>query len=151
MNKKKYGGEFEDKFNKTNGCWEWLGAKNWHGYGIFQRKRAHRLSYEKYINNIPKGLYVCHKCDNPSCVNPDHLFLGTQKDNMADCARKNRTNNPQGTSHVFSKITEEDVKNIRRDKRRIIDIAKEYDMHCSQISRIRTGFSYKNVKRSGGV
>lgn len=75
-------------------CWEWLGTKNPNGYGSFSSRYfsglAHRASWEIFVGPIPDGLFICHKCDNKSCVNPEHLFLGTQYDNMQDKAQKDR-------------------------------------------------------------
>jgi hypothetical protein len=80
------------KFN--NGCWEWMGTKNSYGYGVVminrKVKRTHRVSWEIHNGPIPKGLYVCHHCDNPPCVRPDHLFLGTCSDNLHDMVKKGR-------------------------------------------------------------
>jgi hypothetical protein len=77
-------------------CWEWLGSKYKNNYGQFHRNGihaySHRVSYEYFICSIPEGMLVLHKCDNPSCVNPNHLFLGTQKDNMQDMIKKGRQN-----------------------------------------------------------
>ena len=81
--------------NEITGCWEWKRATNNIGYGMFRIKQglmrtAHRVSYELFKGPIPKGMVVCHKCDNPKCVNPDHLWVGTMKDNIRDMDNKGR-------------------------------------------------------------
>jgi hypothetical protein len=103
--------------HKTNGCWNWTGS-NVRGYGKFMIEKknlsAHRLSYEFHIGKIPSGHLVCHKCDNPSCVNPDHLFLGTWKSNVDDMIQKGRRRDSKGTKNGKSKLTEKDILKIRK-------------------------------------
>lgn len=85
------------KINKKTGCWDWQGATVGNGYGLitfnYKSTRVHRLSYRLFVGLIDKGLYVLHKCDRPICCNPNHLFLGTQKDNMEDMRKKMRGSN----------------------------------------------------------
>lgn len=111
----------EDYFHKntikeTNGCWIWTGTKLRRGYGgvgstrwgkQFKIYSAHRLSYFYYKGEIPEGIFVCHSCDNPSCINPDHLFLGTHEDNMRDMINKARKGNKFGEEGANAKLTKE--------------------------------------------
>lgn len=122
MNKYKYGYSFEKLFwkkvDKSGECWEWTGCKDRNGYGwkCFMNKKlyAHRVSWElAHGREIPEGLVVAHHCDNPACVNPDHLFLGTQGDNVRDCWRKGRANN-EGENASRHKLSEKDVLEIRK-------------------------------------
>ena len=112
--------EFEKRINKDapNGCWLWMWGKNSKGYGytgpMGKTRGAHRVSYELYKGEIPHGMLVCHKCDNPSCVNPEHLFVGTQSDNIMDASSKGRLFIMRGSSHPGSKLTEKDVIEMRR-------------------------------------
>jgi hypothetical protein len=89
------------KVDKTGECWLFTGARLPRGYGMIsaegRRVYAHRLSYELNIGSIPAGMFVCHRCDNPSCVRPEHLFLGTHHENMADMTAKGRQ--ARGNTH----------------------------------------------------
>lgn len=85
---------FWSKVKKTESCWIWCGGKIKDGYGHFHLNRkqhkAHRISWQIINGEIPPGIWACHHCDNPSCVRPDHLFLGTTSDNQIDSAKKGR-------------------------------------------------------------
>ena len=111
--------------NEFSGCWEWQGSKH-NGYGriiVGSRKDntrcvkgAHRVAYEIWRGIIPDGYKVCHKCDNPSCVNPDHLFVGTRQDNVNDRENKNRNVVKVGEEQPRSKLTKSAVKNARWER-----------------------------------
>jgi predicted DNA-binding protein (UPF0251 family) len=126
---------FWSKVNKHSGvfgadgkfpteCWEWTAAKNNWGYGVFglnktkKSVRPHRISWELYYGVIPDDLFVLHKCDNPCCLNPEHLFLGTQADNMRDMSSKGRAKNggfrPVGEKNGMVKLTDNQAQEIRR-------------------------------------
>lgn len=140
---------FFEKINKTETCWIWIGCKDPKGYGRIgtggragKDVFAHRLSYVFHKGEIPQGMLVCHKCDNPACVNPDHLFIGTQFDNMRDCVRKGRLKpfRPIGELAHNTKLSWKDVKEIRASPQRgwgyRIPLAKKYGVSTQIISRI---------------
>lgn len=110
---------FWSKVDRESGasCWQWLGCTIHHGYGHFKINgkavSAHRVAYELCKGPIPVGLHVLHRCDNPGCVNPEHLFVGTHDDNMEDKAVKGRVYRPRGEAHAMAKLTAAQVQEIR--------------------------------------
>jgi len=111
---------FEAKYTKAeSGCWDWRAGTVKDGYGRFwfngKHVGAHRFSYEIYTGAIPEGLHILHKCDNPKCVNPEHIVLGTHTDNMADRNAKNRQAKvvQKGADNGGAKLTEANVLEIR--------------------------------------
>lgn len=95
---------FLARVHKTGGCWEWTGYRQkGRGYGFLsfngEKFRAHRVSWELHNGPIPDGLHILHRCDNPPCVNPEHLFLGTHVDNMTDMVAKGRARGVPGHHH----------------------------------------------------
>jgi len=136
-----------NRHEKIGECWEWKGKINLSGYGCFQqlingKKKdmlSHRESYKIFKGEIPLGLYVCHHCDNPSCCNPDHLFLGTHSDNMQDMLRKGRQNYPKRSISGMAKLNENDVLEIRKLKNMGLsqmEISKKYGISQGHVSCI---------------
>lgn len=125
----------------VNGCMLWKGATNKDGYGnLLWRGRyhkAHRLSWEIANGPIPAGLRACHACDNPPCCNPDHLFLGTQTENIADMDRKKRRRPAYGEANTNAKLTPEIIREIRASRMFQKDIAALYGVTQSLVSAIK--------------
>ena len=136
---------FERHVDRSGDCWLWTGSMNQAGYGqmrVGRRGRifsVHRLSYEWKNGPIPDGLCVCHKCDNPSCVNPDHLFLGTYRDNTQDMIRKGRHSKSRAPHTRVRKLTDDQVRAIRKEDGKVFDIAIKYGVSDACIYRIRSG------------
>jgi len=133
---------FEARIEKTDGCWLWTGTKNGYGYGIFLLPgevpvRAHRYSYEFFVGPIPEGKIIMHTCDNPPCVNPAHLRVGTKAENNKDTAQKRRHN--YGLEHWNGRLSDVDVAFIRSSNSRNVDLAKQFGVDQSHISKIRSG------------
>lgn len=133
----------------NTGCWLWDGNWTCKGYGKFGYKGgnnlAHRASYEIHVKEIPEGLWILHSCDVPCCVNPEHLFLGTQQDNVDDMERKGRGRHPRGEAHGRAKLTENQVRDIRTDVRSQRFLAELYGVSPLIISLTRRRKIWKHV------
>lgn len=137
---------FWAKVNKTDSCWLWTAALS-HGYGAIawgsrRQMAAHRVAYELEIGSIPTGMEVCHHCDNPPCVNPAHLFIGTHADNMADMAAKGRSPSMANEKCGKTKLTDVEVDHIRLmavQGMKQVEIARYFGIHDGHVSRILSG------------
>lgn len=169
--------KFEASFSKKEGeCWDWQKSRTRSGYGYFYMGKgwpggnkgipASRASWILYKGEIPSGMIVCHHCDNPACVNPSHLFLGTDYDNTLDKLKKGRQSRgekhsratkaaiPRGSKHYASKITEEQVKEIcelRASGLFYREIAAIFNMETTSIWKIATGKRWQHVNSSWNV
>ena len=137
---------------KENGCWEYTKiTKQRYGYICFKGKHdsAHRFSYIVHHGAIPYNMIICHKCDNPPCVNPDHLFLGTHKENMQDMINKKRQNIVRGERQGKSILNENKVIEIRKllsAGETCTVIAKKFNVGRGAIRGIETNATWKHVK-----
>ncbi len=128
---------------KKDGCWKWNGYKDPGGYGRLMMPggpiRAHRLSYIFHCGPIPCGKYVLHRCDNPECTNPDHLYVGSHADNMADKVSRGRayTGSHAGELHGMSKLKETDVRMIRASAEPNPVLARKFGVTPSAIGLIK--------------
>jgi hypothetical protein len=140
------------KIGDAGQCWLWLKSKRRHGYGQFSApgriiRPAHKVAYElATAQRVPPGMLVCHRCDNPSCVNPAHLWLGSHKDNMRDMAAKGRQ--VTGERMWTAKLTPDKVLAIRAEPRRrgvIPYLAEKYGVSERTISRVRERLRWRHV------
>lgn len=160
---------FWARVKKGPSCWEWIGAREAAGYGFFLErswyddrnkrhpvwKKAHRHSWEMANGPIPDNLIICHRCDNPPCVRPDHLFLGTHLDNSKDCTTKGRLNDRHGSRNPNVKISASDVVAIRRaykaGGKTQQALADEYGIPQPHVSRIVLGQAWANSSLKGRI
>jgi hypothetical protein len=161
--------DFWKRVQKTDECWLWLGSKLPRGYGYWRtngrRIYAHRYVWSITFGAIPESLFVCHHCDNPSCVRPSHLFIGTTKDNMEDMCRKGRgatgerhgskthpESRPRGQQIFGAKLTEEIVGALRREYAAggisITTLAQKWSLTRSLVSHVIMREAWKYVEVS---
>jgi hypothetical protein len=146
---------FEAKYEAVteSGCWLWTASTGSHGYGqlmVFGAPRlAHRVSWELAFGAIPEGMYVCHRCDTRSCVNPAHLFLGSARDNSLDMMAKGRhtpnTGCCAGEKNPSAKLTAENVIAIRRDERLPRVIAADFGVSVDTIRLVKKRSNWRSV------
>ena len=131
----------------NSGCWLFTGSTNNKGYGQIRcsgkTHLAHRISFEA-LNGSAGGKHILHQCDTPLCVNPEHLWVGTQKDNIIDMWKKKRS--PTfGESHPFSRLTDTAVREIKSSSEKGRDLAKRFNASEATISMIRRGHTWKHI------
>ena len=135
--------------NNLDGCIEWSGYINKEGRARIRcfGKTNNTARFVWLIHNKkPIGnKHILHTCDNPKCINPNHLWDGTALDNIKDCNKKNRGNHPNGENHYMSKLTKEDVINIRNSDKSDAYLVKQYGVSTSQINKIRNHKAWKNT------
>lgn len=144
---------FWNRVKKTKKCWVWSGSIMMSGYGRININNkhyyAHRLSFEIHNGAVPKGLYVCHKCDNKKCIRPSHLFLGTPLDNMIDKTKKGRQAHNVGEFAGGAKLTNKDVEEIKSSyQRRIITqemLSKKFKVSRRHIGNILQAKRWKHL------
>lgn len=141
-----------------NECWPWILRRTKDGYGSFwdgtkrnghnYQQGAHRWAYKNWIGQIPEGMEVCHSCDNPPCVNPKHLYADTHHNNASRAWKLGRQIFRKGELNGRAKITERDVIDIRRRRRKgesLVDLAREYDLNPVTVGSIVSGKLWKHV------
>lgn len=136
-----------------DGCWNWNAGRYHFGHGMFWLNGKNRVASRVMaahclgVCEVPRDVLVCHHCDNPPCVNPEHLFLGSYGDNAADRERKNRSNRSSGESHHCAKLTLDNVIAIRRHGKtmKLREHAEVYGVSEAQVSRILSGKTWRSA------
>lgn len=131
-------------------CWEWTGAKTAFGYGRYavnnSSSPAHRIAYKEFCGPIPDGFEVCHRCDNPSCINPLHLFLGSHQDNMTDMKTKGRAGRACGEQQGSAKLKNADIIMIRSSSLPSTKLGPMLGVSATRIQQIRKGKGWAHVQ-----
>jgi hypothetical protein len=144
-----------NKNHIKNNCWQWMGARNDRGYGVIGQgtrkqgiSKAHRIAYELfYFTKLEKDNCICHICDNPACVNPNHLSIGTPKDNSQDMIAKGRKKvvAPLGEGNGKAKLTVEKVKLIKQSNLKSAELARQFGLSENCIRGVRIGRTWSHV------
>lgn len=151
---------FEKNVIRQEGCWSWKGSIAHGGYPVMTCRRqigpdrGHRASWIIHFGPIPEGLYICHKCDNPICTNPGHLWLGTQKENNDDKIRKCRQANnipphKRGSENGSARLSEDQVKEIKiliKQGQSCYSLGKQFGVSKTTIQRIKTGKNWSHIE-----
>jgi len=144
----------EELFDRTipepnSGCWFWDGKCDRAGYGVVATRprhlSAHRLAYQLFCGEIPEGGCILHSCDQPSCINPDHLRVGSHGDNSNDRVARGRAAGPKGERHAAALLSASDVLAIRADTRRHRLIAADYGISARHVSSLKAGLYWKHI------
>lgn len=153
---------FFDKVSKTDSCWNWIGVKNNKGYGRFWANGKFIMAHHFLVSDAkPAGAWVLHKCDNPACVRPDHLFFGDAKANSRDMHSKGRGNpmpgnramlalhlQPKGEAHYCAKLTNENIKEIKATPKRhgyMSELARKFNVSHQTIRFVVNGITWKQL------
>ena len=144
--------EFERRFDRSGDCWEWNRGRDGSGYGKMPFKgktlRAHRVAYELNNGSIPAGLHILHTCDNPACVRPDHLWAGTNVDNMADKTAKRRAVGAAKGSANGAKLSAEEARKIYSDSRSYRVVSRHYGVSLTAVGDIKTGRTWAKITQA---
>lgn len=144
---------FWSNVQRGDGCWIWSGHIDALGYGRFRiagvTDRAHRAAWFFSNGRIPTGMEICHRCDNPSCVRPQHLFLGTHQENMDDMRLKGRSapqvNDYRGTRNPRARLTEQQARHVKYSNDRVCDLAAQFGVPRETLYSIRNGKNWRHL------